>query len=125
MHATRTHIGEHCRQAGGKLLLHVEIPLHHVIAFGGRLIIRGTQSVRRKGNILAAKIEKGARTWVEGRATRSRGILDHGVRKEADCLSHQKWKLASPRLHIKHTDSASVCGLSVPQRVPRAAVTQL
>src|SRR5215469_13716650 len=106
MHATRAYIGDHRRQARGKLLLHVEIPLHHVIAFGVRLIKGGTQSVRRKGNILAAKVEKGTRTWVEGRATCSGGIFEHGVRKEGDRLGYQKWKLVGQRLHIKHPNSA-------------------
>src|SRR5258708_35156043 len=61
MHASRADIGDHGGQARGQLLLNVEIPLHHVIALGAWVDIRGTQSVCRKIRGLAGKIGKWTR----------------------------------------------------------------
>src|SRR5260370_25036014 len=119
MHAPRAYIGDHGGQTLGKLLLHVEIPLHHVVAFGTGVDIRGTQSVCRKLNILATKIGKWIRTrYQRRRRAFSRGILNHGVGEEWDCLGHKKRKLIEQRLNIEQADAAANGSFSIIQWSP-------
>jgi len=59
MHTARTNIGDHCRNAWGELLLHIEIPLHHVSAFGTRVGIGRAHRFAGKLDVQAAKVKEG------------------------------------------------------------------
>src|SRR6267142_59647 len=103
MHAARTHVGNHCGKARGKLMLHVKIPLHHISALRVWVGIGGAQSIRGELNILAPKVEK----WIGTRScvrTYCRWLFVHGILKERGRLSCQKDELIGQRLHVEHAD---------------------
>ena len=110
MHASRADIGDHRGQTRGKLLLHVEIPLHHVVAFGTGVNIRGPQSVGRKLRVLAVKIGKRIRT-----SAKSEGIFHHGVGEERNCLRNQERELIGHRLNVEHANAAANGSLPILQ----------
>src|SRR5438128_5868918 len=105
MYTARPHIRDHSGQVGGKLLLHIEVPLHDVISFGVRLDKCCPQFVGWKGGNPREK-----------RAIP--GIFDRSVLEEGSCQRRQKCELIRQRQNIKHSYATSDCRLAVIEWVP-------
>src|SRR5258708_29808129 len=120
MDAPRAYIGDHGGQTRGKLLLHVEIPLHHVVAFGTGVNICGPQSVGGKLRRLAVKIGKRIRT-----SAKYGGILNHSLGEELNCLRNQERELIMHGLNGKNADTAPDRSFPVLEWIPCTADTRL
>ena len=84
MNAARANIGKHTCQVGSDLLLHIQVPLHHVVTLGMRFEVGGAQAVGRKRNILAPEVVKGM--WTSTKVNR---VPDHRIRKQWNGLRYQ------------------------------------
>ena len=119
MHAARPDIRNHCRQVLGELILHVQVPLHDIIALRMGINKSGAQPV------------PGDQTWVyQGESERSsrrtccrrgRRRFYGGVLKKGYGLSLHQNELVRERQNVEQAGAAADSHFPIVERIPSEA----